>query len=300
MGQKITPNIWFNGNAKEAVDHYVSIFPNSEIIETQYYPKTKEEGLADFQLDMAGKELVIDFRLADLRFTAINAGGEFKPNASISFFVNFDPSRDDQARQHLDELWEKLVDGGTVFMELDSYPFSERYGWVQDKYGVSWQLILTDPEGDDHPTIIPSLLFSGENTNRAKEAMEYYVSIFQDSEIGLTAPYETDTGPAKAGSLMYGDFKLANEWLTMMDSAVEMDAPFTEGISLLIACKDQAEIDYFWDKLSTIPEAEQCGWCKDQFGVSWQVVPENMGELMKKPDAYSKMMQMKKLVIADF
>src|SRR5688572_17590402 len=151
--QKITPNLWFDGNAKEAVDFYVATFPDSRVIATTNYPNSAEEGLADFQLDMAGKVLTVDFALGDQRFVAINAGPEFK---------------------------------------------------------------------------------------------------------------------------------------------------FTEAVSFAIACKDQAEIDYFWEKLSSVPESEQCGWCKDKYGLSWQIVPENMEDLMKKPDAFANMMQMKKIVIEDF
>jgi predicted 3-demethylubiquinone-9 3-methyltransferase (glyoxalase superfamily) len=153
MEQKITPNLWFNGNAQEAVDYYVSVFPNSKIVNTMHYPNSVEEGLADFQKDMAGKPLAIDFDLNGQRFTAINAGPEFS---------------------------------------------------------------------------------------------------------------------------------------------------FTEAISFAISCKDQEEIDFYWEKLSSVPESEQCGWCKDKFGLSWQIIPENMGELMQRPDAYAHMMQMKKLVIAEF
>jgi predicted 3-demethylubiquinone-9 3-methyltransferase (glyoxalase superfamily) len=150
MAQKITPNLWFDGNAKEAVDFYVSVFPDSKVVDTAYYPT---EGLADFQKDMAGKELTIDFMLGDNRFLAINAGPEFK---------------------------------------------------------------------------------------------------------------------------------------------------FNEAVSFMIECEDQAEIDYYWEKLSRVPESEQCGWCKDQYGLSWQVVPKNMSELMQRPDAFQHLMQMKKLVITDF
>jgi predicted 3-demethylubiquinone-9 3-methyltransferase (glyoxalase superfamily) len=99
---------------------------------------------------------------------------------------------------------------------------------------------------------------------------------------------------------MYSDFTLANQWFAAMDSAVEQDFAFNEAISLSVSCKDQAEIDYFWEKLSSDPQFEQCGWCKDKFGVSWQIVPENIEELMGKPNAYAHMMDMKKLVIADF
>lgn len=150
MSQKITPNLWFDGNAKEAVDYYVSVFPNSTVVETSYYPS---EGLLDFQKDFAGKELTVDFELEGQRFTAINAGSEFK---------------------------------------------------------------------------------------------------------------------------------------------------FNEAVSFLIECKDQEEIDYYWEKLSAHPENEQCGWCKDKYGLSWQVVPAGMNEMIRRPGAYEKMMQMKKIVIADF
>lgn len=300
MKQKITPNLWFDGNAKEAVEFYVSAFPDSKVTATTHYPKSAEEGLADFQLDMAGKELTVDFELGAQQFTAINAGPEFQFNPSISFMVNFDPSRDEAALEHIDELWEKLLEGGEVLMPLDEYPFSRRYGWVKDRYGLTWQLILTDPEGEPRPFIVPSLLFAGENTNKAEEAINFYLSVFQDAKQGTLARYEQDTGPAEAGSLMFADFMLAGQWFATMDSAFEQDFTFNEAVSLSVICKDQDEIDYFWQQLSSVPEAEQCGWCKDRYGVSWQIVPENMEELMQKPDAFSKMMQMKKLVIADF
>lgn len=300
MQQKITPNLWFNKNAKEAVDYYTAIFPNGATLATSYYPNSQAEGLADFQLDMAGKELSIEFRLGDLQFTAINAGPEFKPNPSISFMVNFDPSRDKNALENLNALWGKLVDGGKVLMSLDKYSYSDWYGWVQDRYGVSWQLILTNPAGESRPFIIPSLLFTQQNTNRAKEAIKFYISVFENTKIGMLTLYEEATGPAKADAVMFADFTLEGQWFAAMDSGADQDFTFNEGISLSVACKSQEEIDYLWNKLSTVPEAEQCGWCKDQFGVSWQIVPEHIEELMQRPNAYSKLMNMKKLVIDEF
>lgn len=299
MTQKITPNLWFDG-AKDAVDFYLNAFGNGQVVNTVYYPNSAEEGLADFQQDLAGKELAIDFELGDQRFTAINAGPEFKFNPSTSFMVNFDPSRDDQAREHLDALWNNLMDGGKALMELGEHPYSKRYGWVQDRYGLTWQLILTDPEGEPRPFIIPSLMFSGDNTNRAEEAANFYVSVFNNSRVGEVARYTEDTGPAKAGSVMFADLMLENQWFAVMDSAVEQDFTFNEAVSFAVECKDQAEIDELWGQLSAVPESEQCGWCKDKYGVSWQIVPANMAELMEKPGAYVKMMEMKKLVIADF
>ena len=153
MSQKITPNLWFDGVALEAAEYYVSVFPDGKIISVVNYPNTKEEGLADFQLHLAGKPLTVEFEILGMRFIAINAGPEFKFNEAVSFQVD---------------------------------------------------------------------------------------------------------------------------------------------------CEDQAEIDYYWEKLSAVPESEQCGWSKDQFGLSWQIVPKNMAELMQRPDAFAKLMEMKKIVVADF
>lgn len=294
--QKVIPNLWFEGNAKEAADFYVSVFPGSQITSTSYYPT---EGLADFQKDMAGKELTVNFELLGYQFTGINAGPEFKFNPSISFFATCD------TKEQIDELWQKLIDGGKELMPLDKYPFSERYGWVQDKYGLSWQLILNNPEGDWRPKVVPSLLFAGERTNQAEEAIEFYVGTFHDSQLGQLARYSEDTGPAKKGSLMYGDFKIEDTWLAAMDSGVKLDATFNEAVSFSVSCDNQDEIDSLWEKLSAVPESEVCGWLKDKFGVSWQIVPANMDELMVNADgssnskAFEAMMQMKKLNIAE-
>lgn len=300
MIQKIIPNLWFNGNASEAVDFYLAAFPDSKILAKSYYPKSTVEGLADFQLDLAGDVLTIEFELGQQPFVAINAGPEFSFNPSISFMVNFDPSLEHKAADHLDELWQKLSDGGDILMPLDAYPFSPRYGWVQDRYGLTWQLILTDPSGEPRPFIIPSLLFGGDKVNRAEEAIHFYVSAFKDAKAGLLARYDEATGPANAGSLMFGEFMLVGQWFAAMDSGVEQDFAFNEAVSFQVNCKDQSEIDYFWEKLASDPIFNQCGWCKDQFGLSWQIVPENMGELMDKPGAFAKLMEMKKIVIADF
>ena len=148
----IKPCLRFDGNAKEAVDYYVSVFPESKIINTKYYPNSTEEGLADFQKDTAGKEWFIDFELKGQKFIAFNGGSEYK---------------------------------------------------------------------------------------------------------------------------------------------------FNEAISLVVSCKDQAEIDYYWKKLSSVPEAEQSGWCQDRFGLSWQVEPENVDELMERPNAFDHILKMKKIIIDD-
>lgn len=297
--QKIVPNLWCDGNAQEIADFYVSVFPKSRITGGSTYPESTEEGLADFQLELAGKPLTVELNLAGHDFVLINAGPEFKPTPSTSFMVNFDPSHDPDAKKHLDETWEKLLDGGEALMPLQKYDFSEHYGWVKDKFGFNWQLILMD-YSDERGCIVPAMMFGGPVQNKASEAIDYYAEVFKNAKKGEQYHYEEQTGPATTESLMYADLILENQWFALNDSGVEQDFTFNESVSFSISCKDQEEIDYYWEKLSKVPESEQCGWCKDQFGVSWQIVPENMEELMSKPDAFKIMMNQHKIVIAEY
>ncbi len=267
----ITPHLWFDKEAKEAADFYSSIIPNSRVTNVTTITDTP-----------SGDCDVVSFELSGQPFMAISAGPFFKLNPSISFIVNFDPSRDKAARAHLDELWENLARGGTALMPLDKYPFSERYGWMQDRYGLSWQLILSDPAGEERPFIVPSLLFTGVVAGRAEAAIDFYCSVFKDGKRGVTARYPKGMEPDKEGTLMFADFRVLNTWMAAMDSAQEHKFAFNEAISFMVNCDTQAEIDYFWEKLSALPEAEQCGWLKDKFGLSWQIVPTAMNEMMGK------------------
>jgi len=188
---------------------------------------------------------------------------------------------------------------------MDKYPFSERYGWIQDKYGLSWQLILTNPEGDPRPSIVPSIMFSGDNAGRAEEAIHFYLSVFKDSKIGLLHRYGPDQQPDKEGSIMYADFMLENSWFAAMDNARGDGFTFNEAISFMVSCHTQNEIDYYWKKLSAIPEAEQCGWLKDKFGLSWQVTPDALDEMIADSDSTrvarvtEAFLQMKKFDLAE-
>ncbi|WP_460798227.1 VOC family protein [Microbacterium sp. GXF0217] len=300
MAQKIVPNLWFTRNADEAGGFYSEVLPNTGSTVSARYP----DEVPDWQAEFAGETLVVDLDVDGYLIALINADDAFRPNPSISFMLNFDPlafdDDADAARRALDETWEGLSSGGRVLMELGEYPFSRRYGWVEDRFGVSWQLILTDPEGEPRPFVIPQLMFAGPVQGKAQEAAEFYVSLFDDARLGFIAEYPAPTGPAAAGDVMFGEFQLAEQPFAMMDSAVEQDFTFGYGVSLEVRCADQAEIDRLWEALSAVPEAEQCGWLADRYGVSWQIVPANMGELMARPGAYDTMMQQKKIVIADY
>lgn len=144
--QKIVPNLWFDGNAQEAVDYYVSVFPDSEITATVNYPT---EGLADFQKDLAGKVLTITFQLAGQEFLAINAGPEFKFNEAVSFMVNC------ENQDEIDFYWEKL----------SHYPENEQCGWCKDQFGLSWQITpanidqhMTGPDGAYNPKAFAAMM----------------------------------------------------------------------------------------------------------------------------------------------
>lgn len=228
---------------------------------------------------------VVSFEILGQPFQAISAGPLFTFNPSISFMVNFDPTQQPDAKNALDAAWAKLVDGGKVLMPLGAYPFSEHYGWVQDRYGVSWQLILTKPEGEERPEVLPTLLFVGDAYGRAEEAVTHYLATFSsEARPGAMMHYGPGQEPHRAGTVMFSDVKLADCWMVAMDGGGDHSFAFNEAISFLVSCDTQAEIDALWSKLSAVPEAEQCGWLKDRFGVSWQIVPRRMKEMMRSGD----------------
>jgi predicted 3-demethylubiquinone-9 3-methyltransferase (glyoxalase superfamily) len=259
----ITPHLWFDTQATDAAEFYAAVFPDSSV--------TNVTTLRDTP---SGDCDVVSFRVWGQDFMAISAGPMFVINPSISFIVSFDPSRDEDAAGLLDQVWAQLVDGGSALMPLDAYPFSKRYGWVQDRYGVSWQLILTDPEGDPRPAIVPALMFVGDVSGKAEEATDFYRGVFGDAERGQLARYPEGMAPEVPGTVMFTDIRLGDTWVAAMDSARD------EAVSLMVRCADQSEIDRYWDKLSAIPEAEQCGWLKDRYGVSWQITAADLGEML--------------------
>jgi predicted 3-demethylubiquinone-9 3-methyltransferase (glyoxalase superfamily) len=189
-------------------------------------------------------------------------------------------------------------------MPIDKYFFSDRYGWLQDKFGMSWQLILTDPKGRQRPPIVPSMLFVGNNFGKAEEAINFYLSIFRNSKAGNFHYAGKEHTPAKPGTIMFADFMVEGTWLAAMDSGHKHDFVFNEALSFVVQCDSQDEIDYYWSKLSAVPEAEQCGWLKDKYGVSWQITPAQMGEMMTKgsPEQIKRVTQaflpMKKMDLA--
>jgi predicted 3-demethylubiquinone-9 3-methyltransferase (glyoxalase superfamily) len=293
--QGITPHLWFDKEAKEAAEFYSSVFPNSKI--------TNQTTIRDTP---SGDTDILNFELGGQPFMAISAGPLFKFNPSVSFILNFDPSVDPKAREHLDKTWKKLSEGGEELMPLQEYPFSQRFGWVGDKCGLTWQLILTDPEGEPRPFITPALMFAGKKkAGLAEEAAKFYLSVFKNSKMGTLLRHPVGSEFDKEGTVQFADFMIEGTWLCVMDSGYEHGFDFNEAISFMVPCETQEEIDHYWEKLSAEPEAEQCGWLKDKFGVSWQVVPTRMDEMMSSgtQEQIDRVTQaflpMKKFIIAD-
>ena len=281
--QLITPHLWFDQEAVEAAEFYVSAFGRN----------SKSTDVTTIHDTPSGSADIVTFELFGQEFMAISAGPVFKINPSISFHVRC------KTAAEVDEIWQKLQPGGMALMELGEYPFSKRYGWMQDRYGVSWQVIHT--EGDFKQRIMPALMFTQDASGKAEEALTFYTSVFPGASAQVLERYQKGEEPDQEGSVKYAQFILNGQEFAAMDSALIHEFSFNEAVSLMVNCKDQTEIDYYWEQLSAVPEAEQCGWIKDQYGVSWQIIPENMDELMAKnlEKITPVMLAMKKIIIED-
>ncbi len=265
--QKITPFLWFEKDAAEIAKFYTSIFPNSKIKNTTILHDTPSGRVDVATVELLGQEL-----------TLMAAGPLFKFTPAVSFLVAC------ATTQEVDALWEKLSEGGTPLMPLDQYPFSERYGWLHDRYGLSWQVMFMG-DREIRQRIIPTLMFVGKQAGKAEEAIHFYKSVFHNSEIDHILRYTKEDQPDKEGTIKHAGFSLEGQEFAAMDSARDHNFTFNEAISFVVPCETQEEIDSYWRKLSADPMAEQCGWLKDQYGLSWQIVPSILNKLLQDKDA---------------
>ena len=265
--QKIVPHLWFDKEAAEAAKLYTSLFKDSNIIDTTTIHGTPSGTAEMVTIELAGQE-----------FMLLSARPFFTFTPAISFLIAC------STKEEVDTLWEQLSKNGTALMPLDEYPFSERYAWVEDRYGISWQIMHM---GDRMITqkITPTLMFTDDKCGKAEEAINTYASMFSNANVDYILRYTAGEEPDKEGTIKHAAFMLEGQKFAAMDSAYEHNFTFNEAISFIVYCDTQEEIDYYWDKLSAVPEAEQCGWLKDKFGVSWQIVPTAMKEMMQNKDA---------------
>ncbi|MGP1274480.1 MAG: VOC family protein [Caulobacterales bacterium] len=284
--------IWSDGWAEEAAHFYAGLFPDAAITRTaRFSPEGVEHhGQAD------GSVMSIELTLGGQDIMLLNGGPHFTPNPSMSFFVFIND------RGAIDRLWSALMEGGKAMMELGSYPWCEHYGWVQDRFGVSWQLMTADP-GKLNQTIVPALMFTQGAAGKAEEAMARYGEILGGFEPVEVSHYPQGTG-ANEGLLMHGQYRIAGKPFIAFDSPMDHGFGFTPGQSIQVFTSGQAETDRIWNALTTVPEAEQCGWLVDRYGLSWQIIPKDLPHYINGPDpdgrsrARTAMFQMKKLDIA--
>jgi predicted 3-demethylubiquinone-9 3-methyltransferase (glyoxalase superfamily) len=279
--QKITPFLWFDNQAEEAAKFYTSLFKNAKIGSIARYGK---EGYEIHRRE-AGSVMTVEFELAGYKLIGLNGGPLFKFTPAISFFVVC------ETEAEVDTLWQKFSQDGMALMPLQKYDWSAKYGWLLDKYGLSWQVSLGKKE-DVGQFITPSLLFVGKQHGRAEEALRLYTSIFKNSDVvGILRYGAGETDPE--GTVKHAQFRLNGEVFMAMDSALEHPFTFTEAISFFVNCETQKEVDHFWEKLSEGGEKSRCGWLKDKFGVSWQIVPTVLGKMMqdKDPQKAGRVMQ---------
>ncbi len=277
---KITPFLWFDNQAEEAANFYTSVFANSQI------GNVLRNGEA---------VMVVDFSLGGQVFNALNGGPQFKFNPSASFFVTC------ETEAETDLVWQKLAEGGFVMMPLDRYDWSAKYGFLQDRFGVCWQISLGKLADVGGQKFTPCLLFTGPQQGRGAEAVRFYTGLFRDSAItGILHYGAGEDGPE--GSVKHAQFSLEGQTFMIMDNPMDQSFTFNEAVSFVVNCDTQDEVDYFWEKLTADGGAEsQCGWLKDKFGVSWQIIPEALPRLLADPEtaqhAMAAMMHMRKIEI---
>jgi len=275
MKKQITPCLWFNSQAKDAAALYCSVFENSKI--TGHSP------------------IVTEIEVSTQKFILLDGGPMYQPNPSISFYYVC------ENEQELDNIWNAFKKEGNVMMPLDKYPWSEKYGWITDKFGISWQLAV-GKISEAGQKITPCLMFTGQQYGRADEAIAHYSSIFTNVHVDGILRYVANESPDKEGKIKHAQLDIDGQKLMLMESAAAAHQfSFTEGVSLTIYCETQQEIDYYWNKFTESGKESMCGWLKDKFGVSWQIIPAILGKIMSDPAKAGKaaqaFMSMRKLNI---
>jgi predicted 3-demethylubiquinone-9 3-methyltransferase (glyoxalase superfamily) len=263
--KRITPFLWFEKDMNAVVNYYASIFPSVTTSAESELENTPSGNVQTKSIFIYGTQL-------DL----MTAGPYLPFNPTVSFIINCD------SPEEAEDLWNKITKDGKELMPLGSYDFASKYGWAADKYGVSWQVICMNGEKPSEK-VVSTLMFCGDVCGRAAEAMNFYTSIFKNSEISYVSEYDgsepVDDARAKT---KHAGFALDGVPFSVLDSGKISPLTFNQAISFVVYCKDQEEIDYYYEKLSYSGNEVQCGWLNDKFGVPWQIVPTRMTEMLSK------------------
>ncbi|MCX8534008.1 VOC family protein [Chryseobacterium luquanense] len=281
MNNNIFPCLWYDGDAKESAEFYCKVFDGKITADTPVV----------MNIDVFGQKLML-----------LNGGPHFKKNASVSFMIIC------ETEDEVQKYWDQLMDGGIALMEIGEYPWSKKYGWVRDRFGVTWQVYLGEND-DVEQKIIPTLMFIHQNNGKAMKAMEFYTEIFPNSKIVSVLKYGEGVGNEShevPENVQHAHFEIDGYSFFCMDNSYDHQFDFNEGISMVVMTGNQEETDHLWNSLISDGGRESmCGWLKDQFGMSWQIVPKRLIELMndsnqeKAQKVVQTMMKMQKIVIKD-
>jgi len=269
------PCFWFASDVSKAFKCYADALPAAEV--------TLDNGF------------FAELSLGTSRIAGMNGGPTFKPNKTVSVFAELP----DAASVHA--AYGVLSEGDSeVYMELAKNPWSEAYTWFADRWGVNWQLMAAPERATQ---LSGAMLFTGDQAGKAEAAMRLYAELFDDAKDLQIERYPESMGK-DAGLIMHAQQRLNESKLIYCESSHEHNAAFSEGGSLMIHCDTQAEIDRCWKLLtSNGGSAGRCGWCKDRFGVSWQIVPRKLGDWMSNPrtagEVGQRMQQMGKLILEE-
>jgi len=260
--KRINSCLWFDGQAEEAAKLYAALFKNSKINSMSRYGDSgsKASGI------QAGSVMTAELSIGDHHITCLNGGPLFKFTPALSFFVTC------QSEDEIQQLWSELSKNGTVRMGLDQYPWATKYGWTADRFGVEWQLMISDQP----QKIVPAFLFVDNLFGKGQDAVDFYLSLFPNSKI------ETLARDEKTRTIMHCAFSLSGNGFVLMEGQGKHGHTFSPALSLVLSCENQDEVDFFWEKLTENGgKPGRCGWLEDKYGVSWQVIPKLLGQLFK-------------------
>jgi len=250
MSDAIHPCLWLDGRAREAAYFYASVFPGAQI------------------LGKAPPMIAID--VGGMKMSLLDGGPGIEADPSISFLYRCD------SEAEIASIWKALTAEGKVRIELGASASGPRRGWAEDKFGTNWRLAL----GASPQKVRPALAFAGEARGRAEGAMRFYASIFNDSRIGGVSRSKPGRAPGAKGPAISGELYAGGTWLSLADSPQLEGSGFGRGISLVVICDTQGEIDYLWNKLGKGGSVGCSGWLADRYGVSWQILPRILEALL--------------------
>ena len=259
MENKFAPCLWVDNQVEEMTELYTKVFENGKPLKTLYFLEDAHGKIGDI--------LTQSVQLANQEFILLNGGPEFKATPSISYMVTC------TSETQLQVLWQELSEGGKLLMNLAIYPGVGQFGWLEDRFGISWQFSLD--QSSSSQKITPCFMFSGEQYGNASRAVAEWIEVFQSGEI--LEHYSNEDSTTKLAK-----FTLHQQEFMAMDSAVDHDFTFSLANSFYVYCENQKEIDRLWTAITSKGTEMPCGWMGDRFGVAWQTVTRDMDTMLDR------------------